>query len=72
FTDVSAGFFRAPRSGTYADRIVFATYNMELTPEEQGFEEGSYGIVLAFSVLHATGRLDEMVANTWRLLRPGG
>ncbi|KAL2198349.1 BcPKS5, polyketide synthase [Corynascus similis CBS 632.67] len=74
FTDVSAGFFGSAqeRFRAYADRMVFATYNMELTPEEQGFEEGSYDVVLASNVLHATGKLDEMMANTRRLLRPGG
>ncbi|KAK3299484.1 BcPKS5, polyketide synthase [Chaetomium fimeti] len=74
FTDISAGFFERAqeRFRTYADRMVFATYNMELTPEEQGFEEGSYDVVLASNVLHATGRLDDMMANTRRLLRPGG
>ncbi|KAH6637105.1 BcPKS5, polyketide synthase, partial [Chaetomium tenue] len=74
FTDISAGFFGSAqeRFRTYADRMVFATYNMELTPEEQGFEEGTYDVVLASNVLHATGRLDDMMANTRRLLRPGG
>jgi len=74
FTDISAGFFERAqeRFRTFADRMVFATYNMELTPEEQGFEEGSYDVVLASNVLHATGKLDVMMANTRRLLRPGG
>ncbi|KAL2167663.1 hypothetical protein VTG60DRAFT_964 [Thermothelomyces hinnuleus] len=74
FTDISAGFFPSAqqRFRAYADRMIFATYNMELTPEEQGFEEYSYDVVFASNVLHATGKLDDMMANTRRLLRPGG
>ncbi|KAK4140595.1 Nonribosomal peptide synthetase-like protein [Dichotomopilus funicola] len=74
FTDVSAGFFGSAqeRFRQWVDRMVFATYDMEKSPEEQGFEEGGYDVVLASNVLHATGRLDDMMANTRKLLRPGG
>jgi hybrid polyketide synthase/nonribosomal peptide synthetase ACE1 len=74
YTDISAGFFeRAQQSfADYSDRMVFATYDMERPPAEQGFEEGSYDIVLAAAVLHVTGKLDEMMANIRRLLKPGG
>lgn len=74
FTDISAGFFERAhdRFSDFADRMVFATYDMERRPADQGFEEGTYDVVLASNVLHACGKLDDMMANVRRLLRPGG
>ena len=43
-----------------------------LTPEPQGYEAGSYDIVIASNVLHATPSLQKTLANTRRLLKPGG
>ncbi|GES65928.1 putative polyketide synthase [Aspergillus terreus] len=74
YTDISAGFFERAqdRFQEYGDRMVFKTFDMERSPIEQGYTEGSYDIVLASNVLHATGKLDEMMANVRQLLRPGG
>lgn len=74
FTDVSAGFFERAqeRFRDYADRLVFATYNMEQPPADQGFEQGTYDVVIASNVLHATGKIDDTMANARLLLRPGG
>ncbi|KAH8753456.1 hypothetical protein BGZ57DRAFT_958474 [Hyaloscypha finlandica] len=74
FTDVSAGFFERAqeRFKVWADRMVFKTYDMEKSPVEQGFVEGTYDLVIASNALHATGQLDEMMANARALLKPGG
>lgn len=74
YTDISAGFFgRAQdRFEHFADRMVFKTFDMEKPPEDQGYVNGHYDIVLASNVLHATGKLDEMMANVRQLLKPGG
>jgi hybrid polyketide synthase/nonribosomal peptide synthetase ACE1 len=74
FTDISAGFFERAqeRFKAWGERMVFKTYDMEKPPVEQGFSEGSYDLVLASNALHATGKLDEMMASTRRLLKPGG
>lgn len=74
FTDLSAGFFERAndRFIKYSDRMIYSTYNMEISPSEQGFEEGSYDLVLASNVLHATGKIEDTMANARRLLRPGG
>ena len=74
FTDVSAGFFERAQETFkgYTDRMVFKTYDMEKTPVEQGFIEGTYDMVIASNVLHATGKLDEMMVNARALLKPGG
>lgn len=74
FTDLSAGFFERAndRFISYSDRMVYSTYNMENPPTEQGFEEGAYDVVLASNAVHATGKIEETIANARSLLRPGG
>lgn len=74
YTDISAGFFECAqdRFKNFGDRMVFKTFDMEKPPVEQGYTEGYYDIVLASNVLHATGKLDEMMANVRQLLKPGG
>lgn len=52
--------------------MVFKTFNMDQTPESQGFEEGFYDIVIGSNVLHATLGLEGMMKNVRRLLKPGG
>ncbi len=41
-------------------------------PLEQGFEAGSYDVVVASNVLHATKRMDVTMSRVRSLLRPGG
>lgn len=74
YTDISAGFFERAqnRFKNFGDRMVFKTFDMEKPPVEQGYTEGYYDVVLASGVLHATGKLDEMMANVRQLLKPGG
>ena len=74
YTDISAGFFSRvkDRFRKYADRMIFATFDMAKSASEQGFEEGTYDVVVASNVLHATGQLDTMIGNVRKLLRPGG
>lgn len=74
YTDVSAGFFNRvqERFRKYVHRMKFATYDMDKSPTEQGFQEHSYDIVIASNVLHATGHMDDTIANVRRLLKPGG
>lgn len=74
YTDISSGFFEAAqdRFKDFAGRMVFKTFDMEQDPASQGFVEGSYDIVLASNVLHATDKLDLMMGHVRRLLKPGG
>ncbi len=74
YTDVSGGFFDAAqeRFKDYSDRMIYKTYNMEKTPAQQDFVEGSYDLVLASYVLHATNTLQATLANIRALLKPGG
>lgn len=76
YTDISASFFQQAE-GEFNDWsksgvMDFKVFNAELDPGSQGFDLGSYDIVVAFQVLHATSRMDETIANCRKLLRPGG
>nr|QCQ29632.1 polyketide synthase-nonribosomal peptide synthase [Alternaria oxytropis] len=74
YTDISAGVFNRvqDRFQSYLNRMNFATYDVDRTPAEQGFEEHTYDVVVASNVLHATAHMDNTMANVRRLLRPGG
>lgn len=45
---------------------------MEKDPLQQGYVEGSYDLVVAFFVIHATSDLERALRNIRKLLRPGG
>ncbi len=73
FTDISRIFF-APleRRLSRYDFLTFEALDIETDPLEQGFEAGSFDIVLASDVLHATRDLRECLGHIKTLLRPGG
>jgi acyl transferase domain-containing protein/SAM-dependent methyltransferase len=73
FTDLSPVFLAKGRKKFEACRNVeYKLLNIEHDPTEQGFGYGSFDIVLAANVLHATANLRETVAHARQLLRPGG
>nr|A0A0C6E0I7.1 RecName: Full=Highly reducing polyketide synthase bet1; Short=HS-PKS bet1; AltName: Full=Betaenone biosynthesis cluster protein 1 [Neocamarosporium betae]BAQ25466.1 polyketide synthase [Neocamarosporium betae] len=74
FTDISSSFFEnaAETFSDWQDSMVFKVCNAEIDPVQQGFQHGSYDVVIAFMVVHACARLDEAVANLRKLLKPGG
>ncbi|KAL2441692.1 Highly reducing polyketide synthase gloL [Exophiala dermatitidis] len=73
FTDISSGFFSAAR-----DRFVkfpgleFRMLDISKDPADQGFELGSYDLIIASNVIHATERLTVTLKNVRRLLSPYG
>lgn len=76
FTDISLGFLDAADpwisalpAATKVDRKLL---DIGRDPVEQGFVAGTFDMVLAFSVLHATPVLEQTLRNTRRLLKPGG
>ncbi|KZM21157.1 transferase [Ascochyta rabiei] len=74
FTDISSSFFENAAE-TFTDwqgSMVFKVCNAEIDPAQQGFEAGTYDVVIAFMVVHACAKLDEAVANLRKLLKPGG
>lgn len=74
YTDTSASFFEQARDdfSAYASRMRFSTLDIEQNPSEQGFSNGTYDVVIAANVLHATPNLDITLRNVHRLLKPGG
>lgn len=74
FTDISSGFFEAARDALHdlADRTTFKVLDLSKDPVDQGFKAGSYDLVVASMVLHATTPLETTMRNVRRLLKPGG
>ncbi|KAF4335575.1 polyketide synthase [Fusarium beomiforme] len=74
YTDVSGGFFDTAqdRFKDFADRMIFKTFDMNISPGSQGFTEGTYDLVIASNVLHATLELEDMMKHVRSFLKPGG
>lgn len=52
--------------------MIFKVCDAERDPLAQGFTEGSYDVIIAYMVIHATAKLAETMRNLRRLLKPGG
>ncbi|KAL8994704.1 MAG: hypothetical protein Q9169_005389 [Polycauliona sp. 2 TL-2023] len=74
FTDVSAGFFAAASEefSEWGDLLQFDKLDVETDPAGQGFELGSYDIVIACQVLHATKSMTNTMTNVRELMKPDG
>lgn len=74
FTDISGGFFEKARSvfASHTSRMNFKVLDIEKDIEGQGFAEGSFDVIIASLVLHATRDLGQTLRNVRRLLKPGG
>ena len=73
FTDVSAGFFGAAEERFAACPFVsYRVLDIERDPLEQGFAAGSYDLVVASNVLHATRDVTASARRCRSLLAPGG
>lgn len=73
FTDISPGFFDAARERFKSKGgMEYKVLDIEKDPIEQGFEAGSFDLVVASNVLHATKSLHRTLVNVRKLLRDGG
>lgn len=74
YTDISPAFFEraSERWKALGNRISFKPLDLERTLESQGFEVGSYDLIVAGSVLHATADLVRTMKNVRTALKPGG
>jgi len=74
FTDISAGFFETAREkfAEWGDMISYKKLDIESDPTEQSFEPGSYDLIVACQVLHATKAMENTMTNVRKLLKPGG
>ncbi|RAR00984.1 polyketide synthase PksG [Stemphylium lycopersici] len=74
YTDVSVGFFEKAREKfAFAEKHMrFAKLDLEICPSLQGFELGSYDVIMACNVIHTTSDLMKCLRDLLALLRPGG
>ncbi|KAJ6281119.1 hypothetical protein J3E71DRAFT_219091 [Bipolaris maydis] len=74
YTDVSVGFFEKAREKfAFAEKHMrFAKLDLEICPSLQGFELGSYDVIMACNVIHTTSDLMKCLRDLYALLRPGG
>ena len=73
FTDVSDFFLtRAQEKFAAYPFVQYAILNLEMDPEQQGYQPGSVDVVVAANVLHATRNLDQTLGYLRSLLVPGG
>lgn len=52
--------------------MMFKTFDAEKDPLTQGFAEGTYDLIVAFFVIHATSDLERALRHIRKMLRPGG
>lgn len=73
YTDISAGFFPAAKE-RFKDFVGLEYKVLDISKDvvEQEFEAGSYDVVVASNVLHATPSLRETLTNVRKLLANGG
>ncbi|KAJ2994424.1 hypothetical protein NUW58_g1566 [Xylaria curta] len=74
FTDVSSTFLKDAKE-FFADfhaQMTFRTLDIERDFDEQGFENGTYDVIIAYGVLHLTADLANTLRNARKALRPGG
>jgi acyl transferase domain-containing protein/NADPH:quinone reductase-like Zn-dependent oxidoreductase len=74
FTDISPGFFEAAREkfAPWARMMDFKKLDIEIDPLAQSFTSGSFDLIVAASVLHATKNLHTTMRHVRKLLKPGG
>ncbi|KAB8228301.1 type I polyketide synthase [Aspergillus alliaceus] len=73
YTDVSVGFMPAAKE-RFADyaAIDYAVLDVTVDPAEQGFQLGSFDLIIAANIIHATPSLNTTLGNLRSLLSPGG
>ena len=72
FTDIAPALLARARQKFKLPFIDFRLLDIEKDPLEQGFESGSYDLILAANVLHATQDLQQSLRHVRELLAPGG
>lgn len=74
YTDISAAFFEKAKEKfkCHRDIMEFKVLDVGKDLAKQGHELGSYDIVVAQNVVHATADLKASLSNLCKLLRPGG
>ncbi|KAF5689873.1 polyketide synthase [Fusarium denticulatum] len=73
YTDVSAGFFPAAKDRfSNVPNMEFKVLDVSQNPLEQGFQSGTYDLIVSANVLHATPSLHVTLSNIRTLLKSDG
>ena len=74
FTDVSPAFFEKAREklGRWSNVLTFKKFDIEHDPVEQGYQQGSYDLIIAANVVHTTSSVKSTMERIKSLLKPGG
>jgi acyl transferase domain-containing protein/acyl carrier protein len=73
FTDLSPAFLARARSRfCHSSCLKTAIFNVDESPDNQGFSPHTFDFVIAANVVHATASLRKSLSNAARLIRPGG
>lgn len=72
FTDISSGFFESARKKLAQwPQLTYNKLDIGRDPADQGIEVGTYDLVIATNVLHATPDIEKTIRNVRTLLKPG-
>ncbi|KAF7631618.1 hypothetical protein AFLA_012472 [Aspergillus flavus NRRL3357] len=73
FSDISPGFLHSAKE-KYKDRknMEYRVLDISKDPAPQGFECGSFDVIVASNVIHATECLNTTLQNVRKVLAPGG
>lgn len=74
YTDISPAFFHSAqlKLSDYCHAMDFRVCNIGIDPITQSFQAGTYDLIVASHVLHATEDLDASLSNVRSLLKPDG
>lgn len=73
YTDISSGFFGTAQQRFSAYQgLEYKVLDIGRDPEEQGFEVGTYDLIIASNVIHATPSLHTTLKHVRKLLQPNG
>ncbi len=72
FTDINVAYFEESTNtlSPWLPFMDFAMLDITEDPTSQGFEEGSYDLIVASKVIHTTGSVSKVLENIKKLLRP--
>lgn len=73
FTDLSAQFLSQAKQQFQAYPFInYQRFDIEESPQSQGFEPGSFDIIFAANVIHATANVQKTLISLQTLLKPKG
>ena len=74
YTDISTVFFEKAKDtlSPWLDSVDFQKLDIEKSINEQGFSEGSFDLIIASLVLHATSNMSTTMTNVRKLLKTDG